>query len=129
MQISQVLPNITKRWSSTWKARQLSRRLGGLAYQFLGYILITLLSLGASAGLVHQVVIPGLQSVGTQFLALVYLCSLGIVTAHSFDADEIRFLLNKIYDEQERIEQNTTSPEVYELRKAVEELTCRIGQS
>jgi len=26
-----------------------------------------------------------------------------------------------------RIEQNTTSPEVYELRKAVEELTDRVG--
>ena len=129
MQISQVLPNLTKRWSSNWKTRQLSRRLGGLAFQFLGYLVMTLLTLGIWAGIIRQVVTASAQSPGTSFLALVYLCILGIVTAHSFDADETRFMLDKIYAEQERIEQNTTSPEVYELRKAVEELTDRVGHS
>ena len=129
MQISQVLPNLTKRWSSNWKTRQLSRRLGGLALQFVGYLVITLLIMGITAGIVRQVVITNAQSSGIQFLALIYLCCLGIVTAQSFDSDEIRFQLNKIYDEQVRIEQNTTSPEVYELRKAVEELTDRVGHS
>jgi hypothetical protein len=129
MQISQVFPNLTKRWSSNWKTRQLSRRLGGLAFQFLGYLVITLLIMGVVAGMVRQVLPITSQSSGIQFLALIYLCCLGIVTAHSFDTDEIRFLLDKIYGEAERIEQNTTSPEIYELRKAVEELTDRIGHS
>ena len=129
MQISQVLPNLTKRWSSNWKTRQLSHRLGGLAFQFLGYLVSTMLIMGITAGIIRQIVTSTAQSSGIQFLALVYLCALGIVTAHSFDADETRFLLDKIYAEQERIEQNTTSPEVYELRKAVEELTDRVGHS
>jgi hypothetical protein len=87
MQISHVLPKLTERWSINWKARQLSRRLGGLAYQFLGYLVITLLSMGVAAGAVLQLVPPALQVPGIQFLALVYLCLLGIITAHSFDAD------------------------------------------
>jgi hypothetical protein len=129
MQISNVLPKLTSHWSANWKARQLSRRLGGLAYQFLGYLVITLLILGIFAGLVGQVIPIQEHSVVIQFTALVFLCCLGIVTAHSFDSDEIKFLLNKIYDEQVRIEQNTASPEIYELRQAVEELTLRVGHS
>jgi hypothetical protein len=70
-----------------------------------------------------------LQYPAIQFLAIVFLCLLGIITAHSFDADEDRFVQNKIYDEAERIETNTASPEIYELRKAVEELTDRVGHS
>ena len=129
MQISNVLPNITKRWSTNWKARQLSRRLLGLAEQFAGLLVITLLMMGVAAGAVLQLVPAALHAGGIQFLALVFACCLGIVTAHSFDADEARFLANKTYDEMERIEQNTTCPEVYELRKAVEELTDRVGHS
>jgi hypothetical protein len=129
MQISHVIPNLTNRWSINWKARQLSRRLGDLAYQFLGYLIITLLSLGAFAGIITQILPAYEHAVTIQFTALIFLCTLGIITAHSFDTDETRFLLNKIYDEQIRIEQNTTSPEVYELRKAVEELTDRVGHS
>jgi hypothetical protein len=103
--------------------------MGGLAYQFLGYVVITLLMLGVFAGIVSQLIPIMEHTAAIQFTALVFLCLLGIATAHSFDADETRFLLNKIYDEQERIEQNTTSPEIYELRKDVEELTLRIGHS
>jgi uncharacterized integral membrane protein len=129
MQISNVLPKLTERWSSNWKARQLSRRLGNLALGFLGYLIMTILMMGVTAGIIINLVAYRFQYPAIQFLAIVFLCLLGIITAHSFDADEDRYLQNKIYDEQERIEQNTASPEIYELRKAVEELTDRVGHS
>jgi hypothetical protein len=129
MQTSQVFTNLSKRWAATWKTRRLSSRLVDLAFQFLGYLVITLLIMGVAAGIIHQLVPVVTQSPGIQFLALVYLCCLGIVTAASFDANHIKFLLENLFDEMERIELNTTSPEIYELRKNVEELTLRIGHS
>ena len=129
MQISQVLPNLTKRWSSTWKARQLSRRLGGLAYQFLSYILITLLILGVAASMIHQLVSIYLQYAGTQFIALIYLCSLGIATAHSFDTDETRFLLKQISIDLDHIATTSGTADLDSIREAINELTIRMGQS
>jgi glucan phosphoethanolaminetransferase (alkaline phosphatase superfamily) len=129
MQISNVLPKLSARWSSNWKTRQLSRRLGNLALGFLGYLIMTILMMGVTAGIIINLVASRLQYPAIQFLAIVFLCLLGIITAHSFDADEDRFVQNKIYDEAERIETNTASPEIYELRKAVEELTDRVGHS
>ena len=127
MQLSHVLPNLKTRWSSAWKIRRLSDRLGDLAFQFLGYLIITLLIIGAAAGIIASFLPSGLHSPAIQFLALVFLCLLGIVTTRSFDENHIQFLLDKLDGEMERIESCTSSPEVYELRKAVEELTLRIG--
>lgn len=129
MQLSHVLPNLKIRWSTSWKNRQLSRRLADLALQFLGYLIITLLMIGTAAGLTVSILPPYLHALAIQFLALVYLCLLGIVSARSVDTNRILYMLDKLDAEMERIESNTSSPEIYELRKAVEELTDRVGHS
>jgi hypothetical protein len=129
MQLSHVLPNLKNRWINAWKIRHLSHRLGDLALQFLGYVIITLLMIGTAAGLTVSMLPPDLHALAIQFLALVYLCLLGIVIARAFDTNHIQYLLAKLDSEMERIESNTSSPEIYELRKAVEELTDRVGHS
>jgi hypothetical protein len=114
---------------SNWKSRQISRRLRELSLQFAGYFIVTLLLMSTAAILIIYLLPAGIQNGSIQFLALIYMCCLGIVTAHSFDENHIKFQLDLIAADLERLTTNTASMEIESIIQAVNELTLRIGKS
>lgn len=129
MQLNHVLPALRNRWSANWKARHLSRRLAELAIQFLGYLVITILVLTVAAILILANVSSYLQMIGIQFLALIFICCLGIVTCRAFDTNGVQYLLHLISSDVERIAVNSGSLDIEALRQSVDELQERLRQS
>lgn len=129
MQLNQILPALRNRWSSNWKARHLSRRLAELAFQFVGYLVITILVQTAASILILAHVSSYLQMIGIQFLALIFFCCLGIATSRAFDSNRIHYLFELISSDVERIAVNTSSLDVEALRQSVDELQERLRQS
>jgi hypothetical protein len=123
------LKSLTNRWSNNWKLHRLSKRLQELAIQFFFCLIFTLAILASAGGAAAYLLPPSYLVPCVEFLALIYLCLLGIETARLFDREELLHRLAEIEDAVEHSNNNLTSENINALTVALEELTIRMGIS
>jgi VIT1/CCC1 family predicted Fe2+/Mn2+ transporter len=131
-----IFTNLTNRWKKQWINRDLTPRLGELASEFATRLLASLVIIGAvGAAIIYLLpyyLLPyqGIIAVGgVEFLALVYVLILGIATAHSFDENRVKFILEQIQLDLTHIGGLAGYSHLDDLKLSIDELTVRIGQS
>jgi len=90
--------NILNRWKKTWMDRDLAYRMRELAVQAVWYLVITLLDIAGAGALAVYMLPFEVAQAGISFLAVVYLLLLLWATAHSFDHNHERYLLEQNED-------------------------------
>jgi hypothetical protein len=90
-----VFPLLIALWQKRWQAEELTGRLSQVFYQAVGYLILTIVCAACAGSIIYNILPLGLAHAGFEFLALVYLLVLLIVVVHSFDANRIRYLLEK----------------------------------
>jgi uncharacterized membrane protein YphA (DoxX/SURF4 family) len=126
-----IFTNLTNRWKKQWINRDLTPRLGELASEFATRLLASLVIIGAvGAAIIYLLPYQGIIVVGgVEFLALVYVLILGIATAHSFDENRVKFILEQIQLDLTHIGGLAGYSHLDDLKLSIDELTVRIGQS
>jgi uncharacterized membrane protein YphA (DoxX/SURF4 family) len=126
-----IFTNLTNRWKKQWINRDLTPRLGELASEFATRLLANLVIIGAvGAAIIYLLPYQGIIAVGgVEFLALVYVLILGIATAHSFDENRVKFILEQIQLDLTHIGGLAGYSHLDDLKLSIDELTVRIGQS
>jgi hypothetical protein len=98
-------PTLIARWNKRWQQQDMSYRLREIFNQALGYLILTLVTLGG-AGVAAMSYLPiEVAYPCINFLASIYTLILLISTARAFDANHTRYLLDKLEDMDLRIHQ------------------------
>jgi undecaprenyl pyrophosphate phosphatase UppP len=86
------------RWGDRWKKESMTDRLKELAYQFIWYVIWTIVLIGIFGGIAYTFLPKDISEPGIIFLAILYLLLLMITTVRLFENNRIKFLMNKIED-------------------------------
>ena len=123
------ITTLANHWKAHWAGNQMTARLKELIGEFLSRLLTSLVITG-SAGATAVYLVPNHVTIwGVEFLALVYMLILGIATAHSFDENRVNFILRQIQTDLVHIGELAGYSHLDEIKRSIDELTTRMGQS
>jgi hypothetical protein len=127
MQLSQALPKLKARWMINWKKHNLPLRTFDLTMLFFIRIGVTIFFFLLMGSFILYLLPDFIKIVSLQFLALVYVLYMLIVTARSFDQDSIRFMLKQVSADMAHVVQNTGATNIESLRQDIAHLEDRLG--
>lgn len=99
-----IISFLIARWRLRWKQQDMSWRLRELSIQIIGYLLITIVLIGFFGLLTFYILPLFMVELGTKFLAILYLLILLITTAHCFDENHTKYLLEKLESIEDKLD-------------------------
>jgi hypothetical protein len=110
-----------------WRLKRIAKRLPFLIADFLTSLFFTLVILASSGAFAFAILSPGLATSCIEFLSLVYLLLLSIMTVRNFDREKFLHTLEELVDAVEHSNGTLTTDNINCLTQAIDELRIRLG--